>query len=211
MSDEQTMFTATPEEEEQTREFARGLIDIPEDLPVEDREALAKLADEMEHFFAQAVRIYGIAFTKLPAVVNMRTRWKERKLSDDDPAFLVHESLCMSDARSQLALQQMTNVVHAFVRMTQIYAARMRNATEEVASTRKETARYSSDLARSHTLLENLTKSLGEYGKELPGLIDAMKVNHELTESHTWKSKAQLIVMGAVTMGLGLLVGKLFF
>lgn len=204
-------FQASSADQAETLRFVREIIANDEEFSDEDRAKLGGIADEMEHYFTQAIRIHERVFADLPAVANIRARWKSRAIAEDDPLLLMLEVMSIVDARSQLQMSQFTNVVHSFAKMAHVYAVRIRQAAEEVNASRLETARYAADLVKAQAYQSALNKSLEAYGKELPELIDAMGACHRVADTNTWQAKTQLMAIGAVVAVVGFLLGALCF
>jgi hypothetical protein len=208
-------FAPDEEQMQATRAFIRSLVGDGEGLSGEEREKLAVLAGELERRFEQAFTVYQHRFADMPSVQSVRARWQARQISSDDPIFMMVEFLSISDARSALALSQIADIVHAFSKMANLHAKRVAMAANEVNQTRAETARYARDLVDAREAGARLANALAEYGKAIPGLLEAMGDCHRTAESSSRRARVELMGIGALLLavgaGLGVLAFRLFF
>jgi hypothetical protein len=180
------------------------------DLSNEDREALALHTEKLEKEFARALRIYNKRFSELASVQDIKKRWQERLIAKNDPVFVIMELMSVCDARSQMTLDALTNVVHSFAQIAQIHAKRVSKAAEMLAMARADGAKLMSETVEAHSLMQSLSLSLTQYAKAMPPLLRSMNECNEAVSTGTRKARLELMIMGAVTFGAGLFVMWLF-
>lgn len=172
-------------------------------------EELDMLRAEAEKTYQKVLEVYKTRFTELPSVRRLKERWKTRGIADDDPMIMGLEVHALGDARNQIAHVEMMNVIQAFEKMTRIYARQVRLSASETATSRKETAAFMVELAKTRSGHEALTRSIGEYGREVPELLEIMAGTRRLCDSASKRSKVELMAIGAAFLLLGILIGKL--
>lgn len=174
----------------------------------ENAEQLEKLRAEMEKLYTEALQIYKARFTELPSMQRLRERWKARQIADDDPILMNMEVHAIADARSQIVLTQIMNIIQAFEQMTRIHARQVRLGITEIAESRKETAVFAEKLAKGRAEQDALSKSIAQYGRELPELLETMAAVRKLCDTASLRAKAELAGLGAGLVFVGILIGK---
>jgi len=182
---------------------------LTEEQDKETMEQLEKLRADMEKEFLAAVQIYKTRFTELPSIQRLREKWKARQIADDDPIFMNMEVHAISDARSQIQLTQVMNIIRAFEEMSRVYVRQVRLAITEIAKARKDTAAYAQALAQAKAEQSALQKAIVQYGRELPELLETMAAMRRLCDSSTFRAKLELAGLGAVFVLVGFLIGRM--
>jgi hypothetical protein len=182
-----------------------------DDMEEESAARLEQLRADAVRIYQDALRVYQSRLSELPSMQRLRERWKARKIADDDPIMMNMEVLAIADARQQIVLSQVMNLLQAFEQITRIYARQVRLGVTEVAASRKETAAYAENLAKAKASQDALSRAIVDYGRELPELLETMAGVRRLCDATSRKARIELMGIGAVLVVVGVLLGKLFF
>lgn len=208
---DQTLFAASEQARLRLREVARQLLDGDgEDAEAVDAAEIERLHEEMMANYAAALKVFERQFAKLPYIEQLREKWKAYKLGDEDPVWAIVDVLTLYDARSQLVMTQVMNVITKGHDLLRVSIARLERLSKNVGSATGELAKHEAEFVKAKVAAETLAKNLAVYGELQPQLLDAMARSKAENETSTWRAKLQLMGIGAVVALGGYLLGKVF-
>lgn len=169
--------------------------------PEVDRETLEK---ELERRVKEAFLFYEQKFSTLPSVSRLRELWKERKIDENDPIWLMTDVLALYDARGQIALQQIVRILRACQDLNQFTIAEMRRALDMAAKVQlaAEEMNAKADAVMQH--MQAFAGMLSKYEKQFPVLLNAM---YKVTNILDTRNKAAVYELAAIVAGATLLGG----
>jgi hypothetical protein len=169
----------------------------------EEQDLLLKNADQLEKHFVTAMRLYEVRFADLPPVKSLRARWQARRLNDDDPVFLNMELQSITDARIQLVLNLLMDVIQSFAALAQIYARHVAKSAGELMESRVETQKLLLRIKQSEERMEGLEEGMKRFSRVLPKMTEVIEIFTQQVNTATLRGKAEFtsIVVGSAIIG----------
>lgn len=182
----------------------------PPELEDDDFESeVADLSDDARREFDEAMKLYKSRFASLPSMQRVTELWKNRGVRDDDPVFMLIEVLSLHDARDQLAHSQAMRLHELFERATTVYVRQIRAAAESVKESREASAKLTAEAAA----LGRTSQALGKYtetlAREMPSVIESIRVARQLLDFSTQRAKWQLVAIIGGALMAGVIIGRI--
>ena len=208
---EQALFAASAEARARLQEVARRLLQgDDDDSDSVDAADVERLYAELMANYEAALRVFEKRFAELPYIEKLREKWSAYRLGDEDPVWAIVDVLTLYDARSQLVMSQVMNVITKGHDLMRVSVSRLERLSKNAGAAAGELAEHEAEFARARAATENLAKALAVYGDLQPRLLDAMARSQAENETATWRAKLQLMGIGAAVGVGGFLVGWMF-
>jgi hypothetical protein len=135
-------------------------------------------------------------------------RWKNRSVREDDPVFMLIEVLSLHDARDQLSFTQAMRLHELFERAASVYVRQIRIAADSVKESREASLRLTSEAATLGKTAQALGGYTQELGREMPSIIESIRVARQLLDFSTQRAKWQLVAIIGGSVCVGVLLGR---
>lgn len=179
--------------------------------PVDDdwESEIAELGEEARHEYEEAMKLYKSRFATLPSMQRVTELWKNRGVREDDPVFMLIEVLSLHDARDQLAHSQAMRLHELFERATEVYVRQIRSAAESVEASRDASLKLTGEAASLGKASQALGKYTDTLGREIPSIIESIRVARQLLDFSTQRAKWQLVAIIGGSIMAGVIIGRI--
>jgi hypothetical protein len=192
---------------------AADLHDGADEDPEERAQQRQVLEEELERRVKDAFLFYEQRFAQLPSVSRLRELWKERRIEDTDPIWLMTDVLALYDARGQIALQQIVRILRACQELNQHTISEMRDALEQASRLQLVVAEMNPKIDGVLARMTDFGTLMGRFEKQVPTLLNTMYRATSILDTRSKRAVWELvgIVAGAVAVGavLGVMLAKI--
>lgn len=181
------------------------------DLPDDDAESeaeLLQLNEDARREYLEQQKLYKMRLATLPSMQRISELWKNRSVREDDPVFMLIEVLSLHDARDQLSHTQAMRLHELFEKAAAVYVRQIRVAADSVKESREASLRLTAEAAALGKTAQTLGKYTEELGREMPSIIESIRVARQLLDFSTQRAKWQLVAIIGGSVCVGVLLGR---
>jgi hypothetical protein len=173
-------------------------------------EEIMAMREDAERILSETLDTYQTRFANLPAMQRLRVLWKERRIDETDPVWLMVEALSILDARSQLQFAQVIRIHRAYDDVSKLSMTELRGVLQEALSLRDAIEPLTAQIVKLTEENRQMVAGMASYSVMFPQLLELTAQAIDLHGGANRRAKWELCCMVTGAVIAGIIAGKIF-